>query len=230
MDGNIRIYCPFVFRVRSGPNQVYSPECDWGNLSPSSTRKVNGDETQVLEESELVDFLANKAPKSHKAMLIYQGFNPETSILTTFVGHCERAETTNAIASAKFVASDEENEPKTKKRSKSKSDRGKKRPKRLPRSIAPIMEKIRATPPRSATLSRPKIRQGLSSPRRTLRKGPRNSISSRKRPPLKRQSTSSTRSSTRQRRGGFWTLKVNLQAARRKIPLVKKKIHFQSPE
>ena len=34
--------------------------------------------SQVLEESELVDFLANKAPKSHKAVLINQGFNPET--------------------------------------------------------------------------------------------------------------------------------------------------------
>ena len=56
------------------------------------------DESQVLEESELVDFLANKAPKSHKAMLISQGFNPDTSSLATFVGHCERAETTDAIA------------------------------------------------------------------------------------------------------------------------------------
>ena len=52
------------------------------------------DESQVLEESELVDFLANKAPKSHKAMLINQGFNPETSTIATFVKHCERAETT----------------------------------------------------------------------------------------------------------------------------------------
>ena len=55
------------------------------------------DESQVLEESELVDFLANKAPKSHKAMLINQGFNPETSTLATFVEHCERAETTDDI-------------------------------------------------------------------------------------------------------------------------------------
>ena len=88
------------------------------------------DESQVLEESELVDFLANKAPNSHKAMLISQGFNPETSSLETFVEHCERAETTDATASAKFVASDEENEPRSKKRSKYKSDRGKKRLKR----------------------------------------------------------------------------------------------------
>ena len=84
------------------------------------------DEYQVLEESELVDFLANKAPKSHKAMLIAQGFNPEKSSLATFVEHCERTETTNDIAWAKFVASDEESEPRRKMRSKTKSDRGKK--------------------------------------------------------------------------------------------------------
>ena len=88
------------------------------------------DEYKVLEDSELVDFLANKAPKSHKAMLISQGFNPETSSLATFVEHCKRAETTDAIASAKFLASDEESEPRSKKRSKTKSDRGKKRLKR----------------------------------------------------------------------------------------------------
>ena len=73
------------------------------------------DESQVLEESELVDFLANKAPKSHKAMLINQGFNPEISTLETFVEHCERAETTDDITGAKFAASDEEIEPRRKK-------------------------------------------------------------------------------------------------------------------
>ena len=41
------------------------------------------DESQVLEESELVDFLSNKALKSPKAILISQGFNPETSSLAT---------------------------------------------------------------------------------------------------------------------------------------------------
>ena len=84
-------------------------------------------ESQVLKDSELVDFLANKAPKSHKAVLINQGFNPETSTLETFVEHCERAETTDDISGAKFVASDEEIEPRRKNRSKTKSDRGKKR-------------------------------------------------------------------------------------------------------
>ena len=34
--GNITIYRPQVFRVRSGPNQSYSSEYDWEFLSPSS--------------------------------------------------------------------------------------------------------------------------------------------------------------------------------------------------
>ena len=84
------------------------------------------DEYQVLEDSELVNFLANKAPKSHKAMLINQGFNPEASTLATFFEHCERAETTDNISGAKFAASDKESEPRRKKR-KTKSDCGKKR-------------------------------------------------------------------------------------------------------
>ena len=69
----------------------------------------------MLDEYELVDSLANKAPRSHKAMLISQGFNPETATLETFVEHCERAETTNNIAGAKFAASNEDSEPRKKK-------------------------------------------------------------------------------------------------------------------
>ena len=88
------------------------------------------EDSQVLEEPELVDFLASKAPKSHKAMLINQGFNPETSTLETFVEHCECAETTDNIAGAKFSASDEDSKPRREKRTKTKSDRGKKRIKR----------------------------------------------------------------------------------------------------
>ena len=63
-------------------------------------------------------------------MLIAQGFNPKTSSVATLVEHCERAETTNEITSAKFVASDEESEPRRKKRSKTKRDSGKKSLKR----------------------------------------------------------------------------------------------------
>ena len=84
----------------------------------------------MLDESELVDSLANKLPRTHKAMLISQGFNPETPDLETFVEHCERAETTDDIAGAKFAASGEDSEPRKKKRTKSKDDHGKKRKKR----------------------------------------------------------------------------------------------------
>ena len=73
-------------------------------------------ESQKLDESELVDFLTNKSPRSHKAMLISQGFNPETGDLETFVEHCERAETTDNIAGAKFSASDKDSDTKKKKK------------------------------------------------------------------------------------------------------------------
>ena len=69
-------------------------------------------ESQKLDESELVDSLANKAPRSHKAMLIFQGFNPETGDLETFVEHSERAETTDKISRAKFAASAKDSEDK----------------------------------------------------------------------------------------------------------------------
>ena len=65
----------------------------------------------MLDESELVDSLANKAPRTHKAMLISQGFNPETANLETFVEHCERAETTDEITGAKFAASEKDSDP-----------------------------------------------------------------------------------------------------------------------
>ena len=88
------------------------------------------EDSQMLDESKLVDSLANNAPITHKAMLISQGFNPETANLETFVEHCERAETTDDIAGAKFAASDEDSKPSNKKRTKSKDDHGKKRKKR----------------------------------------------------------------------------------------------------
>ena len=187
------------------------------------------DESQVLEDSELVDFLANKAPKSHKVMLISQGFNPETSSLETFVEHCEREETTDAIASANFVASDKENEPRSKKRSKSKSDRGKKRLKRSTKIYCSHHGENTSHTTKECNTLKAKVRPSLSSPRRTSRKSPGNSISSRRKPPLKSQSTSSTRASTRRLRRilrSFWnSLKVTPQAARKKIPLVRRTLH-----
>ena len=66
----------------------------------------------------------------HKAVLISQGFNPETGDLETFVEHCKWAETTDNISRAKFTASDEGSDTKRKKkRLKSKDEDGKKRQK-----------------------------------------------------------------------------------------------------
>ena len=90
-------------------------------------------DNQKLDESELVDYLANKAPRSHKAMLTSQGFNPETGDLDTFVEHCKQAGTTDNIAKAKFAASDEESDTKRKKnrpKFKEKDEHGNKRHKK----------------------------------------------------------------------------------------------------
>ena len=40
--GNIGIFRPCVFFVRSGTNQVYSMECDWERLSPFYMQKAKG--------------------------------------------------------------------------------------------------------------------------------------------------------------------------------------------
>ena len=69
------------------------------------------------DESKLVNSLANKAPRIHKAMLILQGFNPDTGDLATFVEHCKRAMTTDNIAVARFFVSDEESDTKRHKKS-----------------------------------------------------------------------------------------------------------------
>ena len=45
------------------------------------------DKNQQLDKSELVDSLANKTPRSHKAVWISQGFNPETGDMATFLEH-----------------------------------------------------------------------------------------------------------------------------------------------
>ena len=74
------------------------------------------DENQQLEESEQVYSLANKAPRSHKAMLISQVFNPETGDLATIVEYCKCAETTENISGAKSSASDEDSYTKRKKK------------------------------------------------------------------------------------------------------------------
>ena len=69
-------------------------------------------DNQQLDESKLVDSLANKAPRSHKAMMILQGFNPETGDIETFAEHCEQDKATDNIDMAKFSALDEDSNTK----------------------------------------------------------------------------------------------------------------------
>ena len=86
---------------------------------------------QQLYESELMDSLANKAPRSHKEMMILQSSNPETGYLATLVENWKRADTTDNISMAKYSASEKySNKNKNKKRSKKTNecaDSGKKR-------------------------------------------------------------------------------------------------------
>ena len=118
------------------------------------------EENQQLDKSELVDSFANKAPRSHKAMLISQGFNIETGYLVTFVEHCKRAETTDNISVARSAASDENSN--TKRKKSVPSSRNVKKTvsnviRNTPRFIALSVVKTKATPLGSANSSR----QGL---------------------------------------------------------------------
>ena len=92
------------------------------------------DRNREMDESELVNSLASKAPRSHKAMIIPQGFNTETGYLETFLEHYKQAETTDNINVHKFSASVEDSDNKRhKKRSKFKEreENGKKRHKKI---------------------------------------------------------------------------------------------------
>ena len=78
--------------------------------------------------------LGSAKSRSHKAILISQGFNQEKGGLATFLEHCERADTTDIISAAKFSASDEDSHTKRKKKRsnfKEREGNGKKRHKKL---------------------------------------------------------------------------------------------------
>ena len=87
------------------------------------------DENQQLDESELVDSLANKALRSHTTMLISQGFNIETGDLETLLEHCKQATNTYNISVARFYASEKDSDTKRHKncsKFKEREDNGKK--------------------------------------------------------------------------------------------------------
>ena len=149
-------------------------------------------ENQQLDESELEHSLANKAPRSHKAMRISQGFNPEILDLATFVEHWERDETTDNIAMAKFSASEKDSDTKKNKNRSKKTKNceymGKKQHK-TPHFIIASMVKTIVTPQGSAKSSM----QGLHIntirvwQKGFTRKSSRNLISWRKKLPTKKQ-------------------------------------------
>jgi hypothetical protein len=53
--------------------------------------------TQELLDKDIMDVLATKAPKEHKALMIEQGFNLETSTIEEFVEISERAEAKRTV-------------------------------------------------------------------------------------------------------------------------------------
>jgi hypothetical protein len=55
------------------------------------------DQAQKLPDRDIMDLLSTKAPKEHKALMMEQGFNPETSTVEEFVEISERAETKDNI-------------------------------------------------------------------------------------------------------------------------------------
>ena len=82
------------------------------------------DENQQPDESELVDSISNKVPRTHKVVLILQGFNQETGDLTNFAEHCKWDYTTDNIAVDNFSASYEDSDTnRHKKRSKKFNER-----------------------------------------------------------------------------------------------------------
>ena len=130
------------------------------------------DENQELDESELVDSLANKAWRSHKAMLISQGFNPETIDLETFAEHWKQAETTENIAGAIFLPQTRTPTPRERKSALG-SKNGTKMVRNIIRNnirfIALSMVKTKATPLGSANSSNKGLKTSLSIQQRITR-------------------------------------------------------------
>ena len=48
--GNIGIYCPRVFHIRSGTNQSYSSKYDWDRLFPPSKGKQSEEQSSQMNQ------------------------------------------------------------------------------------------------------------------------------------------------------------------------------------
>ena len=151
-------------------------------------------DTQQLDEYEIVDLLAKKAPRTHKARMISQGLNPKTGDLATFVEHFERDENADNIALSKFPDSDLDiNTIKSKKLSKKAKKREDSRKKshkdsscKTPHLIVASMEKIQDTPQRveNSSWKRRQKRKSQSMSRNNTRRSLKNSISCKQKLPI----------------------------------------------
>ena len=121
-----------------------------------------------MDKYEIVDSLTNKAPRTHTATMISQGFNTETGDLATFVENCERAETNYNIALYKFPASESDIDTNKNKKHSNKTkeleDSSKKRHKDSSRKnssfIVASREIIQVTPQGSANSSCQGLQKG----------------------------------------------------------------------
>jgi hypothetical protein len=66
------------------------------------------DPNQKILEPDLMDILVSKAPKSHRELMVDQGFNPQTATTEEFVEICERAEQKDNIRTKHDNSSDDE--------------------------------------------------------------------------------------------------------------------------
>ena len=65
---------------------------------------------QKILEPDLIDILVSKAPKSHRELMVDQGFNPQTATTDEFVEICERAESKDALRSNRKRSDDDSSE------------------------------------------------------------------------------------------------------------------------
>ena len=101
---------PFKLNTRQYVGLVHDLNSSMAHMPPLF------DKNQQIVESELVNSLAKKLPRSDKAMLILQGFNPETGYLATVSEHCKQAITMDNISVTKFSIAYEGNDTKRQKK------------------------------------------------------------------------------------------------------------------
>jgi hypothetical protein len=65
------------------------------------------DPNQKILEPNLMDILVSNAPKTHRQLMVEQGFNPQTATTEEFVEICERAENKNALQTNRKRSNDD---------------------------------------------------------------------------------------------------------------------------